>query len=141
MSAPAWTLRVTVSLPTNVPAPGLKRTARESDCAGGADWRRGGQVSTTSTSAVCRARRIHVLPALDIRVIRSQRECRACPPFGRPCWIAHRRVLVHARRREEELGGVRVAGAGHTGRLSCRHKWRGTSFLDTASTEIGRAHV
>jgi hypothetical protein len=44
MFALAWTLRVTVSLPTKVPAPGLKRTARELDCAGSEDSSRGEQV-------------------------------------------------------------------------------------------------
>src|SRR5688572_1710650 len=69
MEALPWTVRVTVSLPTNVPALGLKRTARESDWAGGEDSRLDEQASRTRTSTAWRARRVHVLLALDIRAI------------------------------------------------------------------------
>src|SRR5215207_10060443 len=69
MSARAGTLRVTVSLPTKVPALGLKTTVSELDCAGGDDQRGDEQVSRTRTSTAWRTRRVHVLLALDIRAI------------------------------------------------------------------------
>src|SRR5688572_15294356 len=73
MEAMPWTLRVTVSLPTKVPVLGLKRTARESDWAGGEDSRLDEQASRTTTSTAWRARRVHVLLALDIRAIQFPR--------------------------------------------------------------------
>ena len=80
MSALAWTLRVTVSLPTNVPALGLKRTVRVFAWAGGEDSRLDEHASRTRTSTAWRARRVHVLLALDIRAIQSPRECRTSGP-------------------------------------------------------------
>jgi hypothetical protein len=79
MSALAWTLRVTVSLPTKVPAPGLKRTAREfawaepGAKAGGEDSRLVAHASRTKTSAAWCARSVHVLLALDIRAVQLPR--------------------------------------------------------------------
>jgi hypothetical protein len=69
MSALDRTLRVTVSLLTKVPARGLKRTVRSLDWAGGDDSRLDEQASRTTTSTAWRARRVHVLLALDIRAI------------------------------------------------------------------------
>ena len=50
MSALAWTLRVTVSLATKVPAPGLKRTARRFAWAAGEDPRLDAHASRTRPS-------------------------------------------------------------------------------------------
>jgi hypothetical protein len=69
MLAFAWTLRVTVWLPTNVPALGLKRTARESDWAGGDDCRRDEHTSRTRSSA----RRVPLVGAVGIRAIQCSR--------------------------------------------------------------------
>ena len=66
MEALPWTLRVTVSLPTKVPALGLKSTAREFAWAGGEDSRLDEHASRTRTSTTWRARRVRVLLALDI---------------------------------------------------------------------------
>src|SRR5688572_21605591 len=95
MEALPWTLRVTVSLPTNVPALGLKATVRESDWAaptspkrvgakaepappkrvgakaGGDDSRLDEHVTRARTSTAWRARRLHALLAHDIRAIQS----------------------------------------------------------------------
>jgi hypothetical protein len=73
MSAPARTLRVTVSLPTKVPALGLKRIVWEFDRAGCEDSRLEKQASRTRTSAAWRAGGVHVLLALDIRAMRFPR--------------------------------------------------------------------
>src|SRR5688572_17013996 len=89
MEALPWTLRVTVSLPTKVPALGLKATVsdpdwaepaspkRESAKAGGEDARLDEHATRTRTSTACRARRVHALLALDIRAISSHGEFKA----------------------------------------------------------------
>jgi hypothetical protein len=69
MEALPWTLRVTVSLPTKVPALGLKATVREFDWAGGEDSRLDEHATRRRTSTAWRARRVHALLALDIRAI------------------------------------------------------------------------
>src|SRR5688572_11166942 len=82
MSAPAWVRRVTVSPPTNVPAPGLKRTVRESDWTSGEDPRLDEPASRPSSSTARRAPGVHVVLMLDIRAIQSQGECRAGSDTG-----------------------------------------------------------
>ncbi len=69
MSALAWTLSVTVSLPTNVPAPGLKRTVKSFDCA---DARVAEKTNRTKTSSAWRAGWALVTRALDVTVVESE---------------------------------------------------------------------
>src|SRR5688572_10149780 len=97
MEALPWTLRVTVSLPTKVPALGLKATVsdpdwaepaspkresakaepaspkRESAKAGGEDSRLDEHATRKRTSTAWRARRVRAFRALDIRAIQFPR--------------------------------------------------------------------
>src|SRR5215216_4294388 len=69
MSALAWTLRVTVSVPTKVAALGVKRTVREFDWANAEDPRPDEQATSTRTSTAWRARRVSALLVRDIRAM------------------------------------------------------------------------
>ena len=77
MSALAWTLRVTVSRATKVPAPGVKRTVR------GFDWAAGEDPGSTHTQAGRGpAPRVGLVDStsgscLTLQPVSSPEECRA----------------------------------------------------------------